>query len=344
MNISEIQIFKIDLDEVEVEVIDSSTYGNDLVDYLKELFSVVISGSSGRQFLFDRNTTEVRAQISKINHNGNFPEITKVIAERLLSVESEAQERMSKLSITIQKGILVQAKITEDGQDKFIICKADHNEFLNEINYQLSSGLPVKKKAFKAFVCNLHSDNTINGILVYDTNPKDTKYWWKELLELTMVYTDEDNTEKAFDAIDKAVFTKMKKNHPQDYTYLRNSTVKYFRSNDRFEMQDFLDTAIGNYKPYDEELKIADLKDKIRNLPSKSRTPFDNQFNIVKEKVKARFLSKVKLTPEIDLHIKGDFADNTIVAEEGSDGAKYVKVKSEEGFKYFKNLEQDNIK
>lgn len=338
MDINEIQIFKIDLNEEEVLVIDSTTYGNELVEYLKELFSLVISGSSGRQFLFGRNSTEVRAQITRINNNDSFAEITKVIADRLLSVEFEAQEKISKLGITIQKGILVQARITQNGQDKFIICKADHNEFLNDVNYQLSRGLPVKKKAFKAFVCNLHSDDAIDGILVFDTNPSDTKYWWKELLELTMVFTDEDNTEKAFDAIDKSVFTVMKKDHPQDYTYLRNSTVKYFRSNDRFEIQDFLDIAIGNYQPYDSKLNIPDLKDKIRELPSKPRSPFDNQFNIVKEKVKARFLSKVKLTPEIDLLIKGDFADNTILAEVGNDGAKYVKVKSEEGYKYFKNL------
>jgi hypothetical protein len=342
MDLDKIQIFKIDLNEKDVEVIDSSTYGDDLVEYLKELFGVVILGSSGRQFLFDRGTTEVRSQITRINNNEDFAEITKIIADRLLSVEFEAQEKMSKLGITIQKGILVQAKISENGKDKFIICKADHTEFLDEVNYQLSRGLPVKKKAFKAFVCNLHSDNSIDGILVYDTNPSDTKYWWKELLELSMVFTDEDNTEKAFDAIDKAVFTKMKKDHPQDYTYLRNSTVKYFRSNDKFEIQDFLDNAIGNYTPYDNNLKIPELKEKIRELPSKPRSPFDNQFNIIKDKVKARFLSKVKLTPEIDLYIKGDFAENTIFATEENDGAKYVKIKSNEGYKYFKNLEQEN--
>lgn len=342
MDINEIQIFKIDLTQENVEVLDSTTYGGELVNYLKELFSIVISGSSGRLFQFDRNTTEVRAQITKLNNNEDFASITKVISDRLLTVEFDAQDKMAKLGITIQKGILVQAKITENGQDKFIICKADQNEFLDEVNYQLSRGLPVKKKAFKAFVCNLHPDDSIDGILVYDTNPSDTKYWWKELLELTMVHTDEDNTEIAFNSIDKAVFTKMKSDHPQDYTYLRNSTVRYFRSAERFEMQDFLDNAIGNYEPYDSHLNVQDLKKRIRELPTKTRSPFDNQFNIVKEKVKARFLSKVKLTSEIDLLIKGDFADNTILAEVGQDGEKYVKIKSEDGYKYFKNFEQGN--
>jgi len=342
MVINELQILKIDTQQEEVEVIDSTVYGDELVDYLTELFTIVISGSSGRRFLFDRDTTEVRAQITRINNSEDFSDIAKVIANRLLDVEISAQKNMSKLGVTIQKGIIVQAKINDNGHDRFVICKADHNEFLNEIDYQLSRGLPVKKKAFKAFVCNLYPNNDIDKILVYDTNKTDTKYWWKELLELTKVHTDEDNTERAFTAIDKAIFTKIKKDHPQDYTYLRNSTVRYFRSNDRFEMQDFLDNSIGDYTPYDSTLDIEDLKSKIKELPSKKRAPFDNQFNIIRTKVKANFISKVRLTSEIDLHIKEDFPENTIVAELGKDGEKYVKVKSEVGYKYFKKLEDEN--
>ncbi|MGE0018328.1 MAG: hypothetical protein AB7S72_01570 [Draconibacterium sp.] len=338
MELNDIQIFKIDIELAEVEVIDSATYGEELVDYLEGLFRIVISGSSGRRFQFERDTTEVRAQITRINNDEDFVDISKIISERLLSTEIEAQDKISKLGITIQKGIIVQAKITDAGQDKFIICKADHNEFLNETNYTLSSGLPVKKKAFKAFVCNLNLDNVADGILVYDTNPSDTKYWWKDFLELTMVYSDEDNTERAFSAIDKGIFTKMKKEHPQDYSYLRNSTVRYFRSNDRFEMQEFLDNGIGDYTPFDATLDVEELKSKIRELPAKKRSPFDNQFNIIRQRVKARFQNTIKLTNQIDLFIKEDYPENTIFAEIDNDGVKYVKVKSDEGYKYFKHL------
>jgi len=107
-------------------------------------------------------------------------------------------------------------------------------------------------------------------------------------------------------------------------------------------MQDFLDNSIGDYTPYDSTLDIEDLKSKIKELPSKKRAPFDNQFNIIRTKVKANFISKVRLTSEIDLHIKEDFPENTIVAELGKDGEKYVKVKSEVGYKYFKKLEDEN--
>jgi len=335
MEILKIQIFKIDIDEEEASNIDSKTYGEELDNYLLELFETIISGSSGRQFKFERKTTEVRSQITNINNGQDFNNCSKVISERLLKVEVDAQKKMNKLKVTIQKGIFVQAQISEDKNNKFIICKADHNEFLNEVDFTLSKGLPTKKKAFKAFVCDLNDDDSDSGILVYDTNPSDTKYWWKELLELEMIITDEDNTENAFGAIDNVITKNIKEKYPQDYTHIRNSVVRYFRATERFEMQHFLDNAIGNYLPENHDLDVDGIKSKIKELPAKKRAPFDNQFNIIKEKVKAKFLNKIKLTPEIDLNIKGDYADNTIIAEI-KDGEKYISIKSEEGYKYFK--------
>lgn len=342
MEINQIEISKIDIENDNVEKIDSSVYGDELVSYLTDLFEKVIEGGSGRKFEFERKTTEVRAQITRIINDHDFGEITNVIAERLLDSESDSQVRMAALGITILKGIIVQALITDDETEKFIICKADHNDFLDEVNYQLTRGLPVKKKAFKAFVCELNNEDELNEVLVYDTNPSDTKYWWSDFLELEKVFTDEYNTENAFNSIDKAVFNGIKKKHPQDYTYLRNSTVRYFRSNDRFEMNDFLNNGIGDYQPYDNALEIDSIKAKIRELPTKKRTPFDNQFNIIKEKITAKFKSTVKLTEQVELQIKRDIPGNVIFAHQDEDGSKYVKIRSDEGYRYFKKDRKEN--
>ena len=259
-----------------------------------------------------------------------------------MNCEFEAQENVAKLGITIQKGVLVLALVSDSGVNKFIICKADHNEFLDEVTYRRSSGLPVKKKAFKAFVCNLNDNDSDDEILVYDTNKTDTKYWWSNFLELDKIVRDEDNTERAFKAIDKKVFDRIRREFPLDYTYLRNSTVRYFRSNDRFEMEEYIGNAIGDYQPYDSNLNLNVIKNRIRQLPANTRPHFDNQFNIVREKIKARFKSTVKLTDQIDLQIKEDFPENTVLAEIGIDGIKYVKIKSEIGYAYFKNSTNRN--
>lgn len=336
MKINQIEISKIDIEKNDIEKIDSEVYGEELVDYLTELFRTVMEGGSGRRFEFRGKTTEVRAQISEISKQHDFSIISEINAKRLLKSEFEAQRRMEALGIEILKGIIVQALIEDEGITKFIICKADHSDFLDETDYKLTRGLPVKKKAFKAFICEINDEDEIKEVLVYDTNPKDTKYWWSDFLELEKVFTDEYNTEKAFNAIDKGIFNPIKKKYPQDYTYLRNTAVKYFRSNDIFEINDFLDNGIGNYEPYDENLNLKELKDKIRELPKKKKAPFDNQFTIIKEKVTAKFRNTLKLTEQIELLIKRDYPENTILAHEDDDGTKYVKIRSEEGFKYFK--------
>ncbi|MBC8754824.1 nucleoid-associated protein [Kordia sp. YSTF-M3] len=340
MRINKLQISKVDIEKNEVENIDSSVYGDELLDYLTELFETVISGSSGRRFEFDRKTTEVRVQITRLNNAEDLHDISNVIANRLLIKESDVQKKMDKLNISILKGIIVQAVILDGISEKFIICKADHNDFLDDVNYKLTRGLPVKKKAFKAFVCDLNSTDEIEEVLVYDTNPKDTKYWWKDFLELSKIFTDEYNTEKAFNAIDKGVFNSIKKKYKEDHTYLRNSAVRYFRSNDMFEMNDFLDNGIGNYNPVDSDLDIELLKNKIRELPSKERAPFDNQFTIVKEKVTAYFKRTVSLTDQVTLEIKQDIPENIILAHKDPDGTKYVKIRSDKGYERFK---KDNI-
>ena len=40
------------------------------------------------------------------------------------------------------------------------------------------------------------------------------------------------------------------------------------------------------------------------------------------------------MTPEIDLNIKGDYAEGLIEAEI-KDGEKYIRIKTQEGYKFF---------
>ncbi|MBS3915553.1 MAG: nucleoid-associated protein [Bacteroidetes bacterium] len=344
MDITAIKIFKVDIHQQAVEPIEQSVYGIDFDNYLKGLVNLITTGSSGRNFRFDSDTTEIRGQISKIFDGHEFSSIATTTVNRLLKKEQEAQAKMAKLGVEIQKGIVVQALVTENDISKFVICKADHSDFLDEINFTISRRLPLKKRVFKAFVCSLNSDNTVTNVLVYDTNPNLSQYWWKEFLELTKVYSDEDNTENAFGAIDKGIFTKIKKKYPQDYMHLRNSTVRYFRANDNFDMQNYLDTAIGNYTPFDNKLDVEEIKSQIKELPTKPRAPFDVQFTIVKSKIRAKFLNTIPLTSQIDLHLKEDIPniETIITAEKDADGTRYVKIKSDQGYQYFSNGQNGN--
>jgi hypothetical protein len=109
-------------------------------------------------------------------------------------------------------------------------------------------------------------------------------------------------------------------------------------------MQEYLDTVIGNYTPFDSSLDVSEIKTQIRQLPSKPRTPFDEQFTIVKAKIRAKFLNTIPLTSQIDLHLKEDIPnlETIITAEKDADGTRYVKIKSEQGYQYFSNRQNGN--
>lgn len=332
-----ILIYQIDIENEQINPVNKNSYGQDFDKYLGELIGIISTGS-GREFQFERETTEVRGLFPKLLDSTNFPEISETVAKRLLSIEKTAQKKIEKLEVKIQKGIVVQAIVRENDCFKYVICKADHSEFLRDEDYQLTKGLPVKKKVFKAFVATFTESIEITNVLVYDTNSVMASYWWKDFLELTEVYTDKHNTITAFYAIDKGVFTKMKKESPQDYVYLRNSVVRYFRANQTFDMNDFIQTAIGDYKPYDPKLKVDTLKDSIRSLPKQRK--FDEKFTILKEEVKAKFVNKISLTAQIELHLKEDIdkIEKVITTEVGKAGERYVKILSDSGYNYFNNL------
>lgn len=338
MEINDIKIFKIDFQQMKAEPIKYAEYGIDFKNYLEGLIELIISGSSGRSFRFDRDTTEVRSQIAMILDNNDFSKISLTIANRLLAIENDIQQQINKLGKEIQKGIIVQALITQNNIKKFIICKADNSDFLNETNFEYTKGLPIKKKVFKGFVCSLENKNIVSDILVYDVAL--TQYWWKDFLELTEVHSDEFNTQNAFDSIEKGVLLKIKSKHPQDYMHLSNSNIRYFRSTNSFDMNDYIQNMFDGYEPFDEKLDMEVLKNGIRQLPKNSKLPFDEQFSIIKSQIKKRFIRDIQLTPEIELHFKQEIKniETVVTAGEDKDGTKYVKIKSEQGYQYFNKL------
>lgn len=343
MEIVSISIFKVDVSEAIASPIQLTNRPQELTNYLNSLINIIVSEPSGREYLFTRDTTEVRGRISSVGNitNGEAV-ISQTIANRLLDAEATAQNRIEHLGKEIQKGVLIQALVDIDGINKFVICKADHTEFLNDNDFSITFGLPIKKKIFKAFICDYSTNGEINGnsIVIYDTNPVHSHYWWHDFLELQQLRSDEDNTETAFKKLDKHIFNKIRKTHPQEYLELHNSSLRYFRANEAFDIEQFIEGAIGNYTPPEgSTFNVEEWKTKIRELPEKHN--FDRQFGIIKSKITAKMKTgKVELTPQIDLNFKEDIPNisDIIHSELREDGNKYVVIKSPKGYEYFEKI------
>ena len=333
MNIIFKKVFKFDLENLLVVPFPISTDENDFEPYLNELIEDIIDDTRSRKYLFPEDATGIKTVINEVLEK-RIDDATLSTAKRLLRIEQLIQKQIEKLNQEVQKGILLQSLVEFNGQNLFIITKSEHLDFINENDNRRTKGLPVKKKIFKSFCAYLDENNKPIHALVNDSKQSISKYWWSDFLELLEEYTDSYNTAKAFDALDKKIFQKIKPRHPEDYMYLRNTTVQYFRSNDEFVLEDYINSTIRTYVPVDESLQMPQIEQRILSLPADSG--FNGRFNIIREEIKKRIINNIRLTPQLLLEINGSFDwENTVTAYE-KDGAKYIEIRTDEGYKYFK--------
>jgi hypothetical protein len=331
-------LFKVDISEQDVQLQEFAE--NDNVNtYIMELLQNVSDNEGDREYIFEEGSLTMKTFINQFISGEDRDTTSEEIANRLLQEETRAQEKIAHLKKEIHKGVLIisYVKMTET-ENKVVISKADYNEFIEEISGNLSSGLPTKKKIFKAFIANISNDgenDEITKLVTYDSNTSKASYWIKDFLELEEVRDDEKNTLTAYDSVKRDILNPLrkKKEFKADWLCLSNATIAYFRGEGEFDIAHYRDTIIGSYQPMEDTLDINKLKEKITKLPEKYK--FDNKFSKKPGVVKDKFKNTIKLSEEMDLIIKHDVANpkRTFKAYE-TEGRKYIAILSDEGFDY----------
>lgn len=337
MEIINFHLHHIDVNNNSVSPIDIKLNPQNLNNYIEELLQEIITNTNKRMYLFKEGNTEVKTSLSKIlDNNSDVKKITELNAERLLEKEVKAQElmRSKNMPVEIQKGSLLHLSFDINGTKQIIICKVEHDEILDEFNFEKIRGLNTKKKVFKAILVIFNKSGDILQNFVFDRN--NSKYWWDDFLELQQQYTDGDNTKKSIDEIDRVICT-YKSNYGLDHTILRNSIIGYYRSNDNFNYFDFLLNVIENYEPVNERFPKDRLIAKLKELPLKKG--FDTQFSIDKTNIKKR-VNKIKLANNLFLNIEDnvDNLENIIEPWMDEQGNKFLRIRTTEGYEYFKDI------
>ena len=346
MDIQFYTLLKVDNTENTVSV-EHFANAQNIQDYIWDLITNCVDNEGDREYIFEPTLQTTKNHIDNIIQNNNRAGVCKLLAEKLLAVENETKEKIAHLGKEIPKGILMIsfAKMT-DTEYKLVITKADYSEFLEELSGDKRSGLPTKKKIFKAFILNATSNGReefeYGKIITYDANTS-TKavYWWKTFLELSEVRNDEKNTKTAYDAIKKEIINPLRRKHKQDYLCLRNATIAYFRADGNFDINHYKDVIIGDYQPFDDSLAINKLKDKIGKLPNKHK--FDNTFQKTPRVVTDKFKDVIPLTNEIELKLKQDILniERIIKPHKDEQGNRYIMVLSADGYQYAEGLKRN---
>lgn len=341
MNIIFNKLFKIDIDESGAEEITAPEDNNDLKEYIVDLLGKIVVNQDKKGFEFESDSTEVKGLIDTIigsKDDGEYSAACLAIANRLHRKEI-ASEKKNNLGIPPVKGILV-ISLLEDTENikRVIISKADYNEFLDVISYKKRQGFPIKKKVYKAFLAKI-ADDVIDTVAVYDTNSTFTVYWYRDFLELKKIYTDEYNTEEVFKIIEQTVLNPIKKKHKSDYLELWNASVRYFRIQNEFDLENYIEDLLIKHKALTDELDLENRINALRGTVGKSAV--DSRFTIKPDVIKKRLKKTIYLTAQIDLNLKDGIPDldKTIKRFREGNGDKWIMIKSEEGFEYFQDLE-----
>ena len=339
MNIAYLKLIKIDHEANRVQGEPLNEEGN-VKTYVMDIISQIAENAGERRYAFKDGELTMKTWIDEIVHDNEREVRAMDIARRLLEIEKTAQQRYHSIT-DIQKGILLIAycKMT-DIEYKIVICKADYSEFIEEISGEKKNGLLTKKKIFKSFAANVtvNADTYRYGEMVtYDVNAKQSKYWYDEFLDLTVLHDDVENTKKAFLYLKSKILDPIKEQSRSDYLVLWNSTVAYMRSEGEFSMEYYADNILAVYQPVYTRLNMGELTKKAKALPEKY--DFDSRFQKVPSKIQTKIKNEIKLTDDIDLVMKNNIIDlsRTIKPHE-ENGEKFIMVRSEDGYKYAEKL------
>jgi hypothetical protein len=332
------ELINIDRENKSYNRIDIKSVSVDLREYVLRLRQAILSEKESRIFDFTSNTTEVIVCLKKILvDDKNIKKQSEIIAKRLLVIENEIQVRYEQI-VELKKGSLIVCKFLIDEIYNILLVKIEHTPFIDETDLKRHIGLPFKNEILKSCLFQYNDSNEITNITAHDSNGTIANYWWNRFLELKEVTSDERNTIVAFGGIDSVLNKNLKKQAPSDYTLLRNNLIGYFNTTSKFSIKKMLDYVIGDYEPINSSVNIAEIKDKIMELPQKMH--FDTSFKIKPEKIKARSRNIIKINDKIELRIQNHVDDlrSVIHSEMGDDGKKYIKIAADDNafdrFKY----------
>lgn len=335
--------FFIDRSKTEATPIKIDVETGDLKHWVITLIRKIVEVDK-KAYVFDGDNVQVLSSIREIINGEEKDKYSRLIANRYLHKEQDAQHRIRGMK-EIPLGNLVIIFFELDGRNHVTISKVDQAQFLDQDSFTKRSGLPFERQVFKACLIVLGPEEEVENIFIYDNNAKISEYWWKEFLETRELNNNEKNTENAFNCIERCLRKHLRKSEA-DHTELLNSTIGYFRSNTEFSLDDYLDKVIESYVPEDPNLDIGLLKQKINELPGdgEEKINFDRFFTIEKGVIKKRFKRSIKLASDIELNLKTDIPDlDSRIRSYEKNNRKFVRIESEDGYKHFRKLEENEI-
>lgn len=262
-------------------------------------------------------------------------ESIQAIASRFLLKETEAQEKVERLRVTIKVGCLIQSIIQCRTGWQYLIAKVDSTDYLNNFDLKRNRGFEISDKRLGKS-CLIDISNNEDGKLIITQIrillDNSASYFYKDFLEVVPVYQDDYNTNKMMATVLKCVDDNLKKVYPQQRLLLKNAFIHHVRANEFINYSNICNVVFKQFLDSPQCDISADDKNKLmtqlQELPEKKR--FSPQFNKVAKEVKARVIeSEYRLNNCANLIISDveqvELLRN-IQSGEDPGGRKFIKV------------------
>lgn len=322
-----------------VEAVDLKEHYSDIEPIVQSILNEIFSGKNKRACLIPQDNRMLNTIVEEIKDDSIEIQNSSVTlsAERLLRKEKDAQEQYGSIT-QIPKGSLFHLLVEDNGKVYFIITKTDHDKFLDERELSTRRGIPLNKKTYKSFYCEVSEYQLINAF-IYDPSGRSARYWWEGYLDVQLCNSDAKNTEKVLGhLIDKIIFS-VKVKSPDDFRVLRDNTIYYFRSHEEFNLSEYLEHVWEHYTPILGGLSLDKYKEKVNRM-SDNKT-FDTSFSIIPASINRRVKRNVALGPKMKLQIDdmSFHEEKSIILPFVDDKGKWIQIRTDSGYDYFKRNE-----
>ncbi len=206
-----------------------------------------------------------------------------------------------------------------ENKDTFLKVKRDGENF----NIECDKGINPKKMDKGCLIFNFERENGFVVKTIDNTNRVDAQYWTDDFLHIRQLHDKYFNTHNVMSMYKNFVTRELPQQFEvskADQADLLNRSVKFFKENDNFEMQNFEDSVIQQPEVIQQFQQFKDTfaRDNDFEIPDS----FDISDSAVKKQSRA-FKSVIKLDKNFHIYVHG----NRNLIEQGEDEkGKFYKV------------------
>ena len=257
-----------------------------------------------------------------------FHENTQQIAKQLYDIADNPKIKSGELYVCYFKQLQLEGELP----DAIGIFKSESKEPFLKVarqgkNFSLQyeeDAVNIKKLDKGCIIFNTEKTEGYKVAVIDQTNKQEAVYWTDDFLKLKVRNDNYNQTHNVLSAYKQFVTKKMDEDFDiskADKIDLLNRSIRYFKENEEFNLDEFSNTVIDNpkgaalFKTYKQEYELE------------MDAPIEDSFSISGNAVKKQarvFKSVLKLDKNFHIYIHG----NRELIEQGTepDGRKYYKI------------------